>query len=66
MVREANKHRRPLEFKVGDKMYLKFRPYRQRSLFAILHRKLEPCFFGPFEVVEWIGEVAYRLRLPEG
>ncbi|KAL6575466.1 hypothetical protein OROMI_012751 [Orobanche minor] len=66
MVREANKHRRPLEFSVGDNIYLKFRPYRQRSLFAARNAKLMQHFFGPFEVLERIGKVAYRLKIPEG
>ena len=26
--------------------------------------KLSPCFMGPYEIVERIGEVEYRLRLP--
>lgn len=65
MIREANKHRRDLEFTVGDKVYLKFRPYRQMSLFAISHAKLAPRFFGPFEVLERVGKVAYRLKLPD-
>lgn len=42
MVHEANKHHRALEFKVGDRVFLKFRPYRQRSLFAISRQKLAP------------------------
>lgn len=66
MIKEANKHRHSLEFQVGDKVYLKFRPYRQQSLFAISHAKLTPQFFGPFEVEAKIGSMAYRLKLPEG
>ena len=28
-------------------------------------RKLNPCYIGPFEIVERIGPVTYRLDLPE-
>jgi len=27
-------------------------------------RKLMPCFVGPFEIVEKVGDVAYRIALP--
>lgn len=65
MMREANKHRRPLEFTVGDLVYLKFRPYCQRSLFSAPSAKLTLRFFRPFEVVARIGSAAYRLKLPD-
>ncbi|XP_020104448.1 uncharacterized protein LOC109721311 [Ananas comosus] len=31
-----------------------------------LYAKRSKCFFGPFEILEKIGPVAYRLQLPEG
>ncbi|CAH9138635.1 unnamed protein product [Cuscuta epithymum] len=40
-------------------------PYKLRSLAKRLNQKLSPRFYGPFEVMEKIGEVAFRLRLPE-
>lgn len=66
MVREVKKHRRDVQFEVGDMVYLKYRPFRQSSLFRPETRKLAPRFFGPFEVVGRIGATAYRLRLLEG
>lgn len=50
MAKEANNHHRDVEFQVGDLVYLKFRPYRQRTLYTLKNRKLVPKFFGPFEV----------------
>lgn len=44
-----SKHHRYIEFSVGDKVYLKFRLYRQRSLFS-MDIKLAPRSFGPFEI----------------
>lgn len=45
-------------------MFLKIRPYRQRSLARRVNEKLSARFYGPFEVAERVVEVAYRLHLP--
>ena len=55
--------RRPLEFKVGDHVFLKVMPKRGVVRFG-KRGKLSPRFIGPFETLERIGTVAYRLALP--
>ena len=55
--------RRPLEFEVGDHVFLKVMPKRGVVRFG-KRRKLSPRFIGPFEILERIGTVAYRLALP--
>ncbi|VFQ72100.1 unnamed protein product [Cuscuta campestris] len=62
----ANRHRRDLSFNVGDMVLLRLHPYRQHSLARPVSVKLARRYYGPFEILERIGEVAYRLRLPEG
>ena len=59
----ADKHRRDLEFRVGDRVFLKVSPFRGVRRFGI-KGKLSPRFIGPFEILERIGEVSYRLALP--
>ena len=55
--------RRPLEFKVGDHVFLKVMPKRGVVRFG-KHEKLSLRFIGPFEILETVGTVAYRLALP--
>ena len=51
--------RRPLEFKVGDHVFLKVMPTRGVVRFG-KRGKLSPRFIGPFEILERIGTVAYQ------
>ncbi|KAL0544392.1 hypothetical protein IC582_019507 [Cucumis melo] len=60
----ADLKRRELKLKVGEEVYLKLRPYRQRSLARKKSEKLAPRFYGPYKIIEEIGAVAYRLDLP--
>ncbi|KAL0561487.1 hypothetical protein IC582_001915 [Cucumis melo] len=55
--------RKDLEFAVGDKVFLKVAPMRGVLRFE-RRGKLSPRFVGPFEILERIGPVAYRLALP--
>ena len=60
----ADKRRKELVFEVGDRVYLKMALLRgpNRSITAT---KLSPRYMGPFQIVERVGPVAYRLELPE-
>ncbi|GJZ36280.1 hypothetical protein Tco_0582097 [Tanacetum coccineum] len=60
----ADRRRKPLEFQVGDRVLLRVSPWKGVVRFG-KRGKLAPRFVGPFEIVERIGPVAYRLRLPQ-
>ncbi|KAD6453660.1 hypothetical protein E3N88_08366 [Mikania micrantha] len=60
----ADKQRRPIEFQVGDFVLLKVSPWKGVIRFR-KRGKLSPRFIGPFRVIARIGNVAYRLELPE-
>nr|GFD05410.1 putative nucleotidyltransferase, ribonuclease H [Tanacetum cinerariifolium] len=59
----ADKHRRSLEFQPSDHVFLKVSPARRVRRFGI-KGKISPCFIGPFEILDRVGEVSYRLALP--
>ena len=48
---------------MGDKVFLKVSLWKDVIRFG-KREKLSPRFIGPYEVIERIGLVAYRLALP--
>ncbi|GJU71134.1 hypothetical protein Tco_1262539 [Tanacetum coccineum] len=60
----ADKRCKPLEFEVGDRVLLRESPWKGVVRFR-KKGKLTLRYVGPFEILERIGLVAYRLRLPE-
>ena len=52
-------------YEVGDRAYLRVSPLRGVKRFGV-KGKLAPQFVGPYRVLERMGEVAYKLELPEG
>ncbi|GJZ11227.1 hypothetical protein Tco_0545986 [Tanacetum coccineum] len=60
----ADNRRKPLEFEVGDQVLLKVSPCKGVIRFG-KKGKLASRYVGPFKILERIGPVAYRLRLPE-
>ena len=60
----ADKRRRPLEFAEGDAVFVKISPMKGTVRFGKLG-KLAPRYIGPFEILERIGTLAYKVKLPE-
>ena len=59
----TDKHRRALKFKIRDHVFLKVSPFKGVHRFGI-KGKLSPRFIGPFEILDRVGEVSYRLAFP--
>lgn len=51
----ADRNRREVQFEVGEEVFLKLRPYRQRSLAQRRNEKLAPKYFGSYEIIERVG-----------
>lgn len=50
MRAQANKHRRAVDYQVGDMVYLKIQPYKLKSLAKRVNQKLSPRYYGPYEI----------------
>ncbi|KAL4367743.1 hypothetical protein GQ457_05G022050 [Hibiscus cannabinus] len=59
----ADTKRRDIRHEVGDKVFLKVSPWKKVLRFG-KKGKLSPRYIDPFEVLEKVGTVAYRLALP--
>ncbi|GJS46744.1 putative reverse transcriptase domain-containing protein [Tanacetum coccineum] len=60
----ADLKRKPMEFQVGDKFMLKVSPWKGVVRFG-KRGKLNPRYVEPFKVLGKVGEVAYKVELPE-
>nr|GEV43143.1 putative reverse transcriptase domain-containing protein [Tanacetum cinerariifolium] len=60
----TDKRRKPFDFKVRDRVLLKVSPWKEVVRLG-KKWKLAPWYVGLFEIVEHVGPVAYRLRLPQ-
>ncbi|XP_041999966.1 uncharacterized protein LOC121749460 [Salvia splendens] len=58
----ADVRRTDLHFSVGDKVFLKVSPSKGIARFGV-KGKLRPRYIGPYEILEAVGPVAYRLAL---
>ncbi|GJU17541.1 hypothetical protein Tco_1145507 [Tanacetum coccineum] len=60
----ADLKRKPMEFQVGDSVMLKVSPWK-----VVVHfgkwEKLNPRYVRPFKVLEKVGAVAYKLKIPQ-
>jgi hypothetical protein len=65
MKQQADQHRSEKRFEVGDWVSLRLQPYKQMSLKQDKKdNKLSPKYYGPYKVLQNIGNMAYKLELP--
>ncbi|KAD7478907.1 hypothetical protein E3N88_02043 [Mikania micrantha] len=60
----ADNRKKPLEFAIGEKVMLKVSPWKGVVRFG-KKGKLAPRYVGPFEILDRIGPLAYKLQLPQ-
>jgi hypothetical protein len=60
----ADKKRWEVRFTKGDLVYLKVSPIRGTRRFQV-QGKLAPRYIGPYQVIDKVGAVAYRIKLHE-
>lgn len=59
----ADNRRKDLHFEVGEKVFLRVAPMKGIIRFG-KRGELRPRYIGPFDILEKVGDVAYRLALP--
>ena len=64
MKLNIDKHRTEREFAEGDWVYLRLLPYKQKSMRQKHLGKLSPRYYGPFQILQKVGKVSYKLDLP--
>jgi hypothetical protein len=59
----TDKRRRPLEFEVGDHVYLRVSPMNGVRRFGI-KGKLAPHYINPYPIIDKYGPLSYQVELP--
>lgn len=59
---QVDKHMSERVFNIGDWVYLRLVPYQHLSLAYHPFHKLQPRFYGPFQVLAKVRLVAYKLQ----
>jgi hypothetical protein len=59
-----DRQHRQVEYQVGDWVWLRLNQRAAATIRSEAPSKLAPKFFGPYEVLEKVGVVSYRLHLP--
>ena len=65
MRQQANQRRTEREFEVGDWVFVRLQPYKQVSLKSGGKHKLAPKFYGLYQIIQNISQVAYKLQLTD-
>jgi hypothetical protein len=66
MKKHADKNKIEKSFLVGDMVYLKMQPHREKALGLCNALKLTSKCYGPFRITKTVGNRAYKLQLPPG
>ncbi|KAI5409211.1 hypothetical protein KIW84_054854 [Lathyrus oleraceus] len=66
MKSQADKKRSDRSFMCGEWVFVKLRAHRQQFVVTKINAKLAAKYYGPYPIIERIGAVAYKLKLPEG
>jgi len=61
----ADQHRTDRQYNVNDMVYLRIQPYRQNAFGLRGSLKLRSKYYGPFKIIARVGEVSYKLHLPD-
>lgn len=64
MKNQYDERHRDVEFSVGDWVWLCIHHHAATTVAGQTTSKLGPRFFGPYQVINHIGSVVYRLQLP--
>ncbi|MCH86988.1 Ty3/gypsy retrotransposon protein, partial [Trifolium medium] len=65
MRMQADRKRVERSFTCGEWVFVKLRAHRQQSVATRINAKLAAKYYGPYPIIEKIGAVAYKLKLPE-